>query len=213
MIALLLVSCSGLDPDPPNIPSSGEFLIGDGEEYVNFKKGSFWVYDNSIDGRLDTIIVKEYSHTLSGVYNPDKPLRFTKDKFDIVWGTRFGATHIRCSPECGPETLATSYFRFWAWDYDGDGNTIFFYPLTDLTPAGCLNHFIPGPMVYDSLDINNETFYEVAEFQGGIDGLWGAQYECSYYWARNVGLISIKMFDTLSHEYKGSWDLLEYHLK
>ena len=203
-----LHSCKPEPPDPP--PTDlGFFGLGEAKDYVYFKKGTWWVYQNTRTGEYDTIEV--YTSVIDKLEQVNKKWRFTNEVFSvrsksITNGYNYKLIQIEQTVESIDEpknfilpTLERSN------PYEGEIEP-FYYPFNFKAYKYCLG-------VKDTMIINNKTYNDVAVFyikSNGTEPLPLKHKPEKYYWARNYGIVKKELFDskffgdtsTLYHSWK-----------
>ena len=68
--------------------------------------------------------------------------------------------------------------------------------------------------IYDSLQVQGQWYYDVAEFELDNDWIWGTKYtdHTKYYWAKHVGLIRRVLLEEKTDTELESFDLISYQV-
>ena len=65
--------------------------------------------------------------------------------------------------------------------------------------------------VHDSLQVQGQWYYDVAEFEVDIDYVWDNKIT-KYYWAKHVGLIKREKYAHWTREFIEGWELIDYEV-
>jgi hypothetical protein len=214
MAITALHSCKPEPPDPP--PTDlGFFGLGEAKDYVYFKKGTWWVYQNTKTGLLDSIVVTY--NLLDTLEQANNKWSFTNEVFSVrskslINGYEYKLIQKEQAVEVIDEpknfilpTLERSN------PYEGELEP-FYYPFDFKNYKYCLG-------VNDSMIVNNKVYKEVAVFYIKRDNIEPHPLEgnaAKYYWARNYGLIRKDLFDS---KFQGdtamlfhSWQIINSHI-
>jgi len=155
------------EPEKPIYYMSQEF-----KDYVDFPVGSWWVYEDSITGEIDSIslIYSEYEI----IYNHDLDYQFE----NLTQRYRCKDSTLVVSASC--EDTGLSYLSG-----NGFKSIIYFF----LSESG-YSYFQPYNLelisVSDTLVINGVEYYDVVCIRAI------GQNTYLYYWSKNIGLVKIK---------------------
>ncbi|MBR9859780.1 hypothetical protein GYB22_03345 [bacterium] len=194
-LCILALSCSSTENNEEVPASLGTFEMGVGEEYIKFNEGDRWVFQDEISAEFDTITFRSFKKYESGLYNPKAGLIYSKPDYQILWTSSLGDFHIFTLGPCSPTSVDTGFFKFFT-STNGNVNMIFFYPFREMVDEPCLTRDFDAPDLFDSMELNNIIYREVARFtidEYTLDTT--GTYKAHYYWARGAGLVRISLFD------------------
>lgn len=215
-ITLLLIASfvlSSCDPDDEFIPQ-GPVLLGEGRDYIYFTEG-WWKYKNTVTDKIDSsILVRSNIRLLKHTCGENN--RFL-EKEDITFKTKSLTECVnkdyRSSQAwgCQPSNLLNHYFQFFAKDYcqGFSESVVFFYPFDKNLQGGNSGQNIVFNQLYDSLQVQGQWYYDVAEFELDRDYIWDER-RTKYYWAKHVGLIKREKYMNFTDEYIEGWELIDY---
>jgi hypothetical protein len=190
-VVLLLPGCKRQkEPDTYYI---SQFL----RDYTIFQKDSYWIYNNDITQKLDSCyITKSQSYLIQeGGYETDPYLE-------------------RALIEYNSDFMVSSFINV-------DDASLTFHS----TGGNCLrNSNLPAIFyysdnvkyeflgLYDSITINNAIYYNVlkTEFSQNSESLPYNKYILTFYFAKNIGLISYRQ---QMDNYDTTWTLLRYKIQ
>lgn len=201
--ATALVSCHN-DPDPP-IPSVDEAeMVRQLKEFTYFKEGSYWVYEDSATGDLDSMFV-HYADDGEGLNSDNEKYYWfncfiysTRDSFEYhytfhsSWSTSnpYRSFVFREKTKPGDNVGQTRFVdfpfvlgRYFFWSYDS----------------------IQTHDVLDSVTLSAETYHDIAIITHTNDD--SEQSPTEYWVAQNVGIIRYEVADS-----NRIWRLVRKHI-
>ena len=195
-----LHSCKPEPPDP-GPKDLGLLGLGEAKDYLYFKSGTLWVFQNTRTGEYDSIEV--YSSVLDTLEQVNKKWRFTNEVFSvksksITTGYYYNLSQVELPVETinEPKAVFSPFFERYN-PYIGQMEP-FYYPFSILEkkPNSTYERFCIN--VRDTIMLNNNIYKNVAIFYLKNDFLeplprngWPAK----YYWAKNQGLIRKDLFE------------------
>ncbi len=220
IIAILTNSCKEKDCHKTGEcpPENYRIKFGDVKDYLFAKPGSYWIYENSVTGLLDT----------------QTCIEFTYDSF-IVRGTEKYSGHITLEYDRMFRTISSSYNKVYYYemtnantpdDKQFNNNNVKLERISNMdiaTNYPFIYPFHPGIVSGDGtaltkfvqLDsimvLKGKPFQLVVQMDIDIDLL--REKDCpdysptSYYWAKDVGLIKKDV-----KRYNYSWELIDYKI-
>ena len=214
LLPFALATCK--DKEPQYL---GEFKLGpEGEAYIKFEPGSYWIYQNSVTAAKDTITMTTYR---SKILFFDGELRsyYREDIRYTMKGNSGNYITINEHPyvDATPENLHKEGVELFSMNTSKvsiGATTSFYYPFS--MPSGGT---ISGQSSYlikqhDSLQVQGKWYYTVAEFEVDNDWMYSTKEtnHTKYYWAKNVGLIRRVLLEERSIDEVESWDIIEYNV-
>ena len=162
----IMTSCNP-DDEPQYL---GEFRLGaEGEAYIKFEPGSYWVYENDQTGERDSFTMYSYYSELknfSGISNS-----FEKEIIDINWLKNDRIDYYFEPKTPFPDATrreglnpSTDIFTYRFYHSGSVGSCIFFYPFSP-EYAGSVSGQTTTVTVHDSLQVKGRWYYDVAEFE------------------------------------------------
>jgi hypothetical protein len=212
LIASLAITLQTCKPDDDVNKTYGPYTLGEARDYIDFKPGSWWVYQNNKSGLYDTLVLKSISirsKTFTGKNTVIKDMvnmliYSTTTKYEYEYYT-FGA-----NPDAKPEYLERANFislifgKSKAGDYQGE-TVPFFYPFDSSSTSGTGSHTCYYDGFYSSFNLKTKTYNYIQKFYLDQDNTWDRA-SVNYYWAKDVGLIKKENIK------KGeSWDLVNFN--
>lgn len=209
--AFTLQTCK---PDDEVGKTFGPYTLGEGKDYLNFKSGSWWVYQHNKSGLYDTLILKNILISTRRFEGKNILIK------DVVIFSIYSTTTkymydyytLTPNPDAIPEILArvNSIDILHGKSKPGDyhGETIsFFYPFDSLRESS-LGVGVTTYLGMDTLvNMKGNKFKNVRKFQQTKDACWDGN-TCKYYWAKDIGLI--KKENIKKEE---SWELINWHVE
>ena len=164
------------------------------KDYVDFPVGSYWIYEDSITGAIDSVCLIEREFEIVRNSNSDYKAEYLVQKFNN--GGTIQAFAIETNP-IEYELIGVHNHV----DYN------FFYK-KNLKPGMTSRTGLKYANCLDSINIKNNTFYQVKKF---------IYNETINYWAKKVGCIyiSTNFFATSDTSYVDTnivWKLKRYHI-
>jgi hypothetical protein len=206
-LLMLVFSCRE-KPDPPT------YYIPDAyKSYIAFQLGSYWVYEDSVSGALDSVVVDQYKHDFSPYYEdldaPDEVLYYN-EYFSVVTFSFFTSKkhtlnsfnvcdHPTEGSSCYMTTRAlnttseTAYIHIAQYNFklgrvnSGDDETVAIYP-----------SYMMDSSIYETVV---KTYIPTDYTEEG--------YHSYYYFAKNAGIIR-KEIQTSWGTWR-IWKLKRYH--
>lgn len=186
--------------------------------YFWANEGSYWIYQNTKTGELDTQVVTHidsfwvqvkgsFETTKHRTIDYERILKITSSSyFKWIYRDRtagFAADYTLREDACIVDRLAS-----------GEGvNVPFFYPFKIGSQYGDGNSITTCISIDTSLIVNNIHFKNVTVFETKLDGIDEDKLYCKnptslYYWAKGIGLIrkELRICDY-------TWNLIEYEIK
>ena len=215
ILSLLLLSIFFLETCKPEDEAGktyGPYTLGEANDYLNFKPGSWWVYQHNKSGLYDTLVLKSISirsQTFTGKNTVIKDM-VNMLIYSTTTGYEYKYYTLPPNPDAKPEILKKIFFQFRhgkskPGDYQGE--TVSFYYPFDLTQSGGGS---PGESKYEGIDsillIKGYYFNNVRRFRQEYDGCFSNK-TAKYYWAKDVGLIKMGIPNT--NEF---WELINFKI-
>ena len=206
---LLLSTCK---PDDDVIWTEPIYL-GEGGNYIYFTQG-WWKYKNTVTEEIDSTILvssnRRVRHYTCGESNNSlkkEDITFRTESKTVCVDKDF---RIRQAWGCQPTNTLNRYFEFFAKDYcqNFSESVVFYYPF-DLSSSGNSGQDVVFNQLHDSLKVQDQWYYDVAEFEVDIDYIWDNKIT-KYFWAKNVGLIKREKYAHWTREFIESWELVEF---
>ena len=188
---LTLSNCKPEQPDPP--PTDlGFFGLGEVKDYQYFKEGSWWVYRNSINGKLDTQIVTDVF--IDTVYQSTKKQKVAIEDLDYTVYSKSTKWIYYNYNHPGGISIPN-----WKWsyymntnkhgkDFGGEIET-FFYPFKIDNGTGSSISFQDTLKIFTLL---GKTYHDVAVFfirHDYIEDYPLSGHSAKYYWAKGLGMV------------------------
>jgi hypothetical protein len=204
------------EEDPPQ-QDLGFFPLGKIKDYHCFKKGSWWVYRNSLTGKLDTQIVTDVY--IDTVYQSTKKQKVAIE--DLAYTVYSKSTKWIYDNYNHPGGISIPN---WKWNYHmktnkhgrgfaGETET-FFYPFE--RNDGKSNYAWSFQDTLKNFTLLGKTYSDVAVFfilHDDIEDYPLKGESAKYYWAKGVGLVyhEIRDFNDTSKILKKD-ELIEYNI-
>ena len=211
LASLALSSCSP-DDEPHYL---GEFRLGaEGEAYIKFEPGSYWVYQNDQTGERDSVVMQWYNSQM--LHFEGRTRDYYREHIQFQWkGTTSGTYDFVTSHlfvDLTPQEQFDKSIRRWnvATHKVTGTSTMIYFPL-DYNVGGSVSGQRVELKRYDSLQVQGQWYYDVAEFEAKPDPLMNGRIG-RYYWAKNVGLIKREKYEHWTNEYTEGWHLIRYQV-
>ena len=212
---LLLLIASGIlsscDPDDDFEIVNGEYRLGaEGESYIKFEPGSYWVYQNDQTGERDSMTMKWYHSEM--LHFKGHRNNFYREDIDLDMGHyTFDLQHPFV--DATPSPMA-HVFVFYVQGRQFSRSGIFFYPFDENLQGGNSGQITVLNQVHDSLQVQGQWYYDVAEFEVDRDYIYRTLQtdHTKYYWAKHVGLIKRSLLEEHSDLEVESWELIDYEV-
>lgn len=201
LVSLSLLNCNPdkPDPDPTDL---GFFALGEAKDYVYFKPGTWWVYQNTKTGLRDSIVVTfSLLDTLEGT---SKKWHNTEEIFNVRShsysnGNNYSLYHRQGAVEVinQPKVfIITTLVR--SEPYEGEIEP-FYYPFNFIEKGSNAGYGLQCTTIKDTMTINGKIYNDVAIFFIRNDNIEPSPKDgkpAKYYWAKNFGLIQKDLFDS-----------------
>ncbi|PCJ67735.1 MAG: hypothetical protein COA58_00955 [Bacteroidetes bacterium] len=188
-----------------DIPVTGEYRLGPkGEAYIKFTPGSYWIYENDKSKELDTITMQWYYSKMINLKGERNS--FSREDIDLKMGPYiFDLQHPY--PDATPSPLPHVFVFHTQKGPSRSG--IFFYPFDTNLQGGNSGQVTKLNQLHDSLKIQDQWYYDVAEFEADIDYIWDER-RTKYFWAKNIGLVKREKYMNFTEEYIEGWELIDF---
>ena len=222
-LALLVVTFSLVNCNPDDEPiNSGPVLLGEGRDYIIFPEGSWWKYENTKTGEIDSIVMTSSSEELITYGCGESDNSLVKENFNMRANSeticRSLTFRIRQAWGCQPANKLNHYFEFLVKDgcARSSESALFYYPF-DLSKSGVSGQDLFFRAFHDSLEVLGVWYDEVAEFELDKDFIWDRKIT-KYFWAKGVGLIRREQYRRDPDEWSKpielltAWQITDYHI-
>lgn len=204
-----------------NLPQYlGEFKLGaEGEAYIKFEPGSYWIYENTKTKQLDTAVMKWYSSSMANFDGERR--KYSREQIEFRWQTTRGEyrfSHGNVYEDLTWDSTWNKSVRHWGFALTGPSGipstVISTPPNLDFVGGGTSGQKVAINKIHDSLQVQNKWYYKVAEFELDSDPSYYTLYtdHTKYYWARNVGLVRRVLLEEHTTTEVESWDIIEYNV-
>ena len=223
--ALLMVFLScGPDEKPKHY---GPYRLGEAADYVYFKPGSWWIYENTVNGRIDTFrVVKSqreirnntdfYGNTVD--YESIDLLMEAGYYFDYWVYRPFGQSGV--VPRENHEWLQLDAFaltppegnlRHSEFHIFSGTEPIFYYPFE---PAWLMSNRLIFSHMKDTFQQDGVVYDSTAVFKRASEGRFGADSVdvSHFYWSKYVGLTKMDVIRSDGRT-RWEWKLKKYHVE
>jgi hypothetical protein len=212
LLPFILTTCK--DDEPQYL---GEFRLGaEGEAYIKFEPGSYWVYENDMTGERDSIVMDYYRSEMRHFQGLER--NYSREHIEFKWSiNETGSyTHITGHPfvDLTPASTWDESVRRWSFvstPEASSSSTMIWVPVKFETGGGVSGQLTKRTEIYDSLQVQGEWYYDVAVFEVDNDWIWDSK-PTKYYWAKTVGLVKKEQFKHQSGEYVQGWHLIKYQV-
>lgn len=215
-ITLLMIASFVLSSCGPEVPQYlGEYRLGEeGESYIKFEPGSYWVYQNDQTGERDSIVMQWYSSEM--LHFEGRIRDYYREHIQFQWKGSSGTyTFYNSHPfvDLTPESQFQTSISNWGFitSLHGIGtSSLVFMPVKQDGGGGAVGGLrMELFKTYDSLQVQGQWYYDVAEFEAKPDPLMKGRIT-KYYWAKHVGLIKREKYAHWTREYIEGWELIDY---
>lgn len=202
------------DDEPVN---HGEFRLGpEGEAYIKFEPGSYWIYENDSTSERDTVVMDYYRSSMRH-FKGDRN-EFYREDINLRWVATSGVYEFSTPhPYVDATPLDVGLYHFgMPCSRVGVGAVSMIYFPFSLAQGG----LVSGQSTYlnrryDSLQINEKWYYDVVEFE--IDNDWSWDFRpysnhTKYYWSKNIGMIKKVLLEEQSEVELEIWNLVDYKI-
>jgi len=193
-------TCKKKQP-PPYVPMTQEF-----KDYIYFKEGTYWVYKDSINGALDSILVlndtikfKPWAGIIKGGV---AEVEFYAETFEYDVKSFYDDTIYKYN---GGVITSNADNNCACQDAHKGSERIFLYKLN----VGQKQNSIKLTSVYDSLKLKNKYFYDVSRFVI-TDGFASSIPIKVFYISKNQGIIK-REIKISTNEWQ-IWNLIRYKI-
>ena len=211
LLPFILTTCK--DDEPQYL---GEFRLGaEGEAYIKFEPGSYWVYENDMTGERDSIVMDYYRSKMRHFQGLER--EYYREDISFKWESNNGVyifNSVHPFADLTPESAFQSNSRHWAMPCNRQvvgPSAIMHMPPTLTSGGGVSGQLSTHRLTHDSLQVQGEWYYDVAVFEVDNDPLLDNK-PSKYYWAKNVGLIKKEKFKHWTNEYIEGWHLVKYQV-
>ncbi len=198
----------------------GPYYLGEIEDYLYFKPGSWWVYKNTFTEELDTLVMKSSSKRMRKIVGDKRTV--TYEHIDFILTSKVNQAKYTYS-QVVPFPDPAAPYRHKVWIDKGRTN-----PYVGHTqPFAWAEYYKPDMIVgggsgndtyyrgkSDSLVIQGQVYFDIMEFETTDDFsfIYGEEHwenggPTIYLWAKGVGLIR-----NGSLKFKQNWELVSYHI-
>lgn len=176
----------------------------DMKAWYYFKEGTYWIYEEQNTGQLDTVIVySNQENQFDTIYQFEWYASSSLGDMLHQWVNTSWSDACPGRLSCNCQLVFKS--RVSNGEFIGEDRPFMFPHFTNNWVS---NWLAPGKSIvtanYDSLQLGNELFYSVVEFDTEIDDTQN-DHQVYYKYAQNVGMIE-KKIPALNEE----WRLVEY---
>jgi hypothetical protein len=217
ILGILLLSVFFLNsckPDDEVDKTYGPYTLGEARDYLDFKPGSWWVYQNNKSGLYDTLVLKSISirsQSFTGKNTVIKDLINFKtysisDGYEYTYYNLFAP-----NPDLPSNLLSNPYIeiannKFRPNDFNAE-TVSFFYPF-DKQHMGSISTF-ESRLIHIDTSINLPTLKvdNVVVFRCKNDACWNSA-TVKYYWGKDIGLIKKENIDK-----NESWELVNFNIE
>jgi hypothetical protein len=206
----IMTSCNP-DDEPQYL---GEFRLGaEGEAYIKFEPGSYWVYENDQTGERDSIVMQWYNSQM--LHFEGRTRDYYREHIQFQWRGNSGTYDFITSHlfvDLTPQEQFNKSIRRWnlATHKVTGTSTMIYFPL-DYNVGGSVSGQRVELKRYDSLQVKGQWYFDVAEFEVSNDWIWDSK-PTKYFWAKHVGLIKREKYAHWTNEYTEGWHLIRYQV-
>lgn len=208
-------------PNPKTVIASKEIL-----DYEYFKKGTWWVYEDSLSGNIDSVVIFKSNYKIDTVFDSQssKNLIGYFDKWQWTanhsfegWNHDFyydyGAKTMSSEPNAIDKIYTLQEDRYiQGVDFHGP-TTALSHPFTWFQTPNSFRILA----IYDSLIINGKQYANILVIEDIDNVLWPPDGFNTFkkmntytYWAKNIGIIKRTMEND---KVKYNWQLKNYHIE
>jgi hypothetical protein len=210
LLAISTLTLQNCKPDDEVDKTYGPYTLGEARDYLDFKPGSWWVYQNNKSGLYDTLVLKSISIRSQSFTGKNTVIKDMVNMLIYSTTTKYEYKYYSCgaNPDAKKEyltnanTICLIHGKSKPGDYQGETES-FFYPF-DSSYVGWYSHYKGVDSTYN---LKGVDYSMVRKFYIAHDYTWD-NWWVNYYWAKDVGLIrreNIKLDE--------SWDLINYRVE
>jgi hypothetical protein len=210
LLPFILTTCK--DDEPQYL---GEYRLGaEGEAYIKFEPGSYWVYENDMTGERDSIVMDYYRSEMRPFQGLER--EYYREHIEFGWKKNTAGSYrsycihpfVDLTPDATWHESVRSWY-FYTSPEAASAGTIVSVPINKDISNGIANGYQSSFL--DSLQVQGEWYYDVAVFEVDNDWIWDSK-PTKYYWAKTVGLVKKEQFKHQSGEYVQGWHLIKYQV-
>jgi len=205
----------------------GPYRLGEAADYVYFKPGSWWIYENTVNGRIDTFRVVKSQREIRNntdfygntVDYEDLDLLMEAGYYFDYWVYRpFGQSGV--VPRENHEWLQLDAFaltppegnlRHSEFHIFSGTEPIFYYPFE---PAWLMSNRLIFSHMKDTFQQDGVVYDSTAVFKRASEGRFGADSVdvSHFYWSKYVGLSKMDVIRSDGRT-RWEWKLKKYHVE
>lgn len=233
VLASLLTLASNCKKDKKKDPVTIEYKLGDCKNYMYFKVGTYWVYQNDVTNEIDSQWVsfstidqstqhgdEDYSKHITLIQ--ETLWTFIASNFVDGWGRQNKFEIYTSGQNVNAYPYPTSAYQFEKSKKNSSSshsNTVYYQPLNLCPKKNCFYYY---DTTLTNYSLNGFTYDTVRVFRVNGDAVFQESNQLTigggksdYYYAKNIGLI--KVFHDSYHTdnktpYKQSWNLIRKNI-
>ena len=214
ILPYIFTSCVEEDNLPQYL---GEFKLGpEGEAYIKFEPGSYWIYENTKTKQLDTAIMKWYTSYMANFDGERR--KYSREQIEFRWQTtrgEFRFSHGNVYQDLTSDSTWNKSVRHWGFALTGPSgipsDVVSLPPNLDVVSGSTSGQRTSIVKIHDSLQVQGKWYYQVAEFEVNPDPAMNGRIG-KYFWAKGIGLIKREKFEHWTFEYTEGWELIDYNI-
>ena len=214
VLGILLSTCKDKEPVWRNY---GPYYMGQMRDYVYFKKGTWWVYENTVTKERDSMVLQWVTldtFTYTDNYNGESDNKIIKERLNYLVHsitTGYKYEHYMETPSVWSGMPDRNYGTFYLirdkykpGDYAG-WDVSFIYPYE-------IGHNWDATIISSDtfLTINGKRYNDVVHLE-----IWEYKEltpKIQYYWAKNYGLVYFEVRNNQVAEKKEYWQLVNANI-